>query len=109
MHLACLLSDDAPTVKALLDGGAKLRRRLGKTKAGFSPFELAARSANEAVMATLREAGVSGNNLRSATDGEVLHQAAEQNNVPMIEFLVVEAKTDVNFKDGKVRKCRLED
>lgn len=105
MHLACLLSDDVPTVKALLGGGAKLRRRLGKTKAGFSPFELASRSGHQGIMGALREAGVAGN-VRTSTDGEVLHRAAEENNVPMIEFLVVEAKTDVNFKDGKVRQQR---
>lgn len=103
MHLVCFRSGDVPTAKALLNAGAKLRPRLGETKTGLTPFDLAARSGHDAVMATLREAGVS-DQLRSSTDGEMLHEAAAENNVPMIDFLVVEAKTDVNFKDGQVRK-----
>lgn len=40
--------------------------------------------------------------LWSSADGEILHEAATENNVPMIGFLVVEANTDVNSKDTKV-------
>lgn len=37
----------------------------------------------------------------SLTDGAILHQAAEQDNVPMIDFLVGEAGIDVNFRGDR--------
>lgn len=103
MQLTCSLGGDVHTAKVLLDAGAKLCVRLGETKTGITALDLAARSGHEGVMTMLREAGVP-DELRSSTDGEILHEAATENNAPMIDFLVIEAKTDVNFKDGRVRK-----
>eukprot|EP00752_Nemacystus_decipiens_P015732 g14045.t1 len=100
-HLACWKGDE-PTAEALIastggnwrSGGS---HRLGKTKIGFTPYDLAVRSNNVGVKEVLRGRWPTGE-ASSLMDGELLHEAAEQDNVPMIDFLVGEANTNVDSR-----------
>ena len=100
-HLACW-NGNVATVEVLMDGTqgnwrSGARHRLGKTKVGFTPYDLAARANHIAVMEMLRTRWP-GEEASSLTDGAVLRRAAEEDNVPMIDFLVGEAGIDVDFR-----------
>ena len=106
LHLACW-KGHAAAVEVLLDvysSREDVRRRLGETGIGFTAFDLADRGnhdgVKDALLARWPEERASWTSVNSA-DGAILLEASEQNNVPMIEFLVVEAGVDVNFKDGR--------
>ncbi|CAN0290985.1 unnamed protein product, partial [Ectocarpus fasciculatus] len=101
LHLASMRGD-SPTVQALLNAGADIRLRLGTTKIGLRALHLAKRGGHEDVAQVLRDAGMRDTPTAPA-DGDLLHKAASQNNVPMIDFLVLKAKADVDARDDQGR------
>ncbi|CAM9920738.1 unnamed protein product, partial [Scytosiphon promiscuus] len=84
---------DAPTVELLLILKADVRARLGKTDVGFTAFDVAARAGHTAAKELLRGHGMA--ERAGLTDGATLHEAAKENNVPMIDYLV-ESGTEVD-------------
>lgn len=78
-------------------GGCLLH--VGNTNVGLTPYDLPVRANHVGVKEVLRKHWPKGRRKVSLTDGAVLHKAAEQDNVPTIDFLVGEAGTEVDFRD----------
>ncbi|CAN0519570.1 unnamed protein product, partial [Ectocarpus sp. 8 AP-2014] len=97
LHLASM-NGNAPTVQALVNAGANIRLRLGTTRVGLRALHLANHGGHEDVAQVLHDAGMKDTPMAPA-DGDLLHESAKHNNVPMIDFLVLKANVDVDARD----------